>query len=284
MTHYPIIGGDVDNWYEVTDAVRPYNIRLFIGGHHHRNRDLRYGGIPGVLMHSNLYNKSGKPGYGVHEITKDSTRVYTQHIGGSKKQWTGFSLTESYYKRNGKAEKYPDFFVNKGYPQVEEQWVTKTGVGIYCSPAVEKGKVLIGDGMGYLTAYTLKDGKALWRSQSRKRIVGTPAVSEGVVVFGSADCKMYGLNAQNGNLLWTVETSEPVLRVVTINNDAAYIDTSDHTFRVINICNGEIKWTFTGVRGYVETKPLVMDSKVILDAWDNTLYALNKADDRELWK
>ena len=284
VTHYPMIEGDVDNWYEVTDAVRPYNIRLFIGGHYHRNRDLRYDGIPGVLMRSNLCDKDGKPGYGIYEITKDSIRVYTQRIGEPKKQWAGFSLTESYYERNGKAEKYPDFSVNKEYPQVKEQWITKTGVGIYCSPAVEKDKVFIGDDMGYLTAYALKDGKALWRFQSGKRIVGTPAVSEGIVVFGSADCKIYGLNAQNGNLLWTVETSEPVLGAVTIDNGTAYIGASDHTFRAINTCNGEIKWTFTGVKGYIETKPLVTDSKVIFGAWDNTLYALNKADGRELWK
>ena len=284
VTHYPMIEGDVDNWYEVTDAVRPYNIRLFIGGHYHRNRDLRYDGIPGVLMRSNLCDKDGKPGYGIYEITKDSIRVYTQRIGEPKKQWAGFSLTESYYERNGKAEKYPDFSVNKEYPQVKEQWITKTGVGIYCSPAVEKDKVFIGDDMGYLTAYALKDGKALWRFQSGKRIVGTPAVSEGIVVFGSADCKIYGLNAQNGNLLWTVETSEPVLGAVTIDNGTAYIGASDHTFRAINTCNGEIKWTFTGVKGYIETKPLVTDSKVIFGAWDNTLYALNKADGRKLWK
>ena len=284
VTHYPMIEGDVDNWYEVTDAVRPYNIRLFIGGHYHRNRDLRYDGIPGVLMRSNLCDKDGKPGYGIYEITKDSIRVYTQRIGEPKKQWAGFSLTESYYERNGKAEKYPDFSVNKEYPQVKEQWITKTGVGIYCSPAVEKDKVFIGDDMGYLTAYALKDGKALWRFQSGKRIVGTPAVSEGIVVFGSADCKIYGLNAQNGNLLWTVETYEPVLGAVTIDNGTAYIGASDHTFRAINTCNGEIKWTFTGVKGYIETKPLVTDSKVIFGAWDNTLYALNKADGRELWK
>ena len=284
VTHYPMIEGDVDNWYEVTDAVRPYNIRLFIGGHYHRNRDLRYDGIPGVLMRSNLCDKDGKPGYGIYEITKDSIRVYTQRIGEPKKQWAGFSLTESFYERNGKAEKYPDFSVNKEYPQVKEQWITKTGVGIYCSPAVEKDKVFIGDDMGYLTAYALKDGKALWRFQSGKRIVGTPAVSEGIVVFGSADCKIYGLNAQNGNLLWTVETSEPVLGAVTIDNGTAYIGASDHTFRAINTCNGEIKWTFTGVKGYIETKPLVTDSKVIFGAWDNTLYALNKADGRELWK
>lgn len=284
VTHYPMTEGDVDNWYEVTDAVRPYNIRLFIGGHYHRDRDLRYDGIPGILMRSNLRDKDEKPGYGIYEITEDSILVYTQRIGEPKRQWAAFSLTDSYYDRNGKAEKYPDFSVNKEYAQVQEQWIVQTGAGIYCSPAVEKDKVFVGDDLGRLTAYALKNGKKLWSFQSGKRIVGTPAVSEGIVVFGSADCKIYGLDAQNGNLLWTVEAAEPVLGAVTIENGIAYIGASDHTFRAVNIRTGEVKWAFAGVRGYIETKPLVTNNKVIFGAWDNTLYALNKADGKELWK
>ena len=284
VTHYPMTEGDVDNWYEVTDAVRPYNIRLFIGGHYHRDRDLRYDGIPGILMRSNLRDKDEKPGYGIYEITEDSILVYTQRIGEPKRQWAAFSLTDSYYGRNGKAQKYPDFSVNKEYAQVQEQWIVQTGAGIYCSPAVEKDKVFVGDDLGRLTAYALKNGKKLWSFQSGKRIVGTPAVSEGIVVFGSADCKIYGLDAQNGNLLWTVEAAEPVLGAVTIENSIAYIGASDHTFRAVNIRTGEVKWAFAGVRGYIETKPLVTDNKVIFGAWDNTLYALNKADGKELWK
>ena len=284
VTHYPMTEGDVDNWYEVTDAVRPYNIRLFIGGHYHRDRDLRYDGIPGILMRSNLRDKDEKPGYGIYEITEDSILVYTQRIGEPKRQWAAFSLTDSYYDRNEKAEKYPDFSVNKEYAQVQEQWIVQTGAGIYCSPAVEKDKVFVGDDLGRLTAYALKNGKKLWSFQSGKRIVGTPAVSEGIVVFGSADCKIYGLDAQNGNLLWTVEAAEPVLGAVTIENSIAYIGASDHTFRAVNIRTGEVKWAFAGVRGYIETKPLVTDNKVIFGAWDNTLYALNKADGKELWK
>ena len=65
--------------------------------------------------------------------------------------------------------------------------MVQTGAGIYCSPAVEKDKVFVGDDMGRLTAYALKNGKKLWSFESGKRIVGTPAVSEGIVVFGSAD-------------------------------------------------------------------------------------------------
>ena len=284
VTHYPLMDGDVDNWYEVTDAIRPYNIRLMIGGHYHSNRNLRYDGIPGILMRSNLRDKDNKPGYGIYEVTNDSILVYTQRIGEPKKQWAAFSLTQPYYDRNGKAEKYPDFTVNKTYPQVKEQWIVQTGAGIYCSPAIEKDKVFVGDDMGHLTAYTLKNSKKLWSFESDKRIVGTPAVSEGIVVFGSADRHIYGLNAKDGSLLWKVEATEPVLGAVTIENGIAYIGASDPAFRAIDIHTGKVIWAYTGVKGYIETKPLITEDKVIFGAWDNTLYALNKADGKELWK
>ena len=284
VTHYPLKDGDVDNWYEVTDAVRPYNVRMFIGGHYHSNRNQRYDGIPGILMRSNLRDKDGKQGYGVYEVTEDSIKVYCQRVGEQPVQWAEFSLTESYYDRNGKADKYPDFSVNKEFSKVKEQWIVQTGVGIYCSPAVEGDKVFVGDDMGYLTAYTLKNGKKLWNFQSGKRIIGTPAVSEGIVVFGSADRNIYGLNAMNGQLLWKVEAKEPVIGAVTIDSGIAYVGASDHTFRAIDIHTGKVVWSYDKVKGYIETKPLIADNKVIFGAWDNTLYALDKTNGKELWK
>ena len=284
VTHYPMKDGDVDNWYEVTDAVRPYNIRLFIGGHYHANRNERYDGIPGILMRSNLRDKDGKQGYGIYEVTSDSIKVFTQRIGEPAKQWASFSLTEQYYDRQGKAEKYPDFSVNQEYSKTKEQWVVQTGVGIYCSPAVEKDKVFVGDDLGCLTAYALKNGKKLWSFASGKRIVGTPAVSEGIVVFGSADRNIYGLNAADGSLRWKVEAAEPVLGAVTIHEGIAYVGASDKTFRAIDVQTGKVVWSYDQVKGYIETKPLIADNKVIFSAWDNTLYALDKATGKEIWK
>lgn len=284
VTHYPMMEGDVDNWYEVTDAVRPYNVRLFIGGHYHANKNLRYDGIPGILVRSNLRDKDEKQGYAIYEITNDSILVYNQRIGEEKEQWASFSLTESYFDHEGKADKYPDFSVNDEYTQVKEQWIVQTGAGIYCSPAVDKDKVFVGDDMGHLTAYSLKKGKKLWTFESKKRIVGTPAASEGVVVFGSADRNIYGLNAKDGSLLWKVEATEPVLGAVSIDKGIAFIGASDQTFRAINIHTGEIVWTYSEVKGYIESKPLISDNKVIFGAWDNTLYALDQKTGKELWK
>lgn len=138
--------------------------------------------------------------------------------------------------------------------------------------------------MGVLTCYALKNGKKLWSFQSGKRIVGTPAVADGIVVFGSADRNIYGLNSKDGSLLWTVKAGEPVLGAVTIDNGIAYIGASDHTLRAIDVRTGKVIWAYNGVKGYIETKPLVTTDKVIFGAWDNTLYALNKSDGKELWK
>ena len=284
VTHYPLKDGDVDNWYEVTDAVRPYNVRLFIGGHYHANQVHRYDGIPGVLMRSNLRDKDNKQGYGIYEVTSDSIKVFTQRIGEPAKQWASFSLTEEYYDHQGKAEKYPDFSVNQEYAKAKEQWVVQTGAGIYCSPAVENDQVFVGDDLGCLTAYALKNGKKLWSFVSGKRIVGTPAVSQGIVVFGSADRTIYGLNAADGSLRWKVNAAEPVLGAVTIHEGIAYVGASDKTFRAIDIQTGKVVWSYDQVKGYIETKPLIVDNKVIFSAWDNTLYALDKNTGKEIWK
>lgn len=283
-THYPMMEGDVDNWYQVTDAVRPYNVRLFIGGHYHRDRELRYDGIPGVLVRSNLRDREGKPGYGIYEVTEDSIRVYTQRIGEQPVRWAGFSLEKDYYDPQGKAEKYPDFSVNQTYDKVKREWLIQTGVGIYCSPAVGHGQVFVGDDLGQLTAYRMKDGRKGWTFHTGKRIVGGPAVKDETVVVGSADGHIYGLNAATGELRWKVTAAGPVLGAITIDGDKAYVGASDGTFRAIQIQTGEVVWSYTGVKGYVECQPLIDGDNVVFGAWDNTLYALNKHTGKEVWK
>ncbi len=284
VTHYPLQDGDVDNWFDVTDAVRPYNIRTFLGGHYHNNLFFSYDGIPGILNRSTLRANQPAGGYSIYDVTADSILVYEHKIGGEMEQWLSLSLTASYYDLEGAPDKYPDFSVNETYIQVEEQWLVETGVGIYSSPALYKDQVFVGDDMGYLTSYSLQDGSKQWSFASGNRIVGTPAAADGVVVFGSADRYIYGLDTRSGRELWKVAAREPVLGAVTIEKGIAYIGASDHTFRAIDTKTGHVIWAYTGVKGYIETKPLVYEDKVIFGAWDNTLYALNKTNGKELWK
>lgn len=284
VTHYPILEGDVDNWYELTDAVKPYNIRLFIGGHYHRNKQFTYDGIPGVLIRTNLRDIDALPGYGIYEVSPDSIIVYQQRIGEKKQRLCAYNLTQQLFSHDKKADKYPDFSVNKTYPNVKRKWCVQTGTAIYSSPVVEGNRVFVGDDAGILTAYNLKTGKKLWAYQSGNRIVGTPAAQNGIVVFGSADQYIYGIDAKNGSLKWRVQAKAPVLGAVTIQQGIAYIGSSDHIFRAIDIQNGKVVWTYNKVKGYVETKPLVTNNQVIFGAWDNTLYSLDKHNGHENWR
>lgn len=284
ITHYPLKDGDVDNWYEVTDALRPYNIRAVLGGHYHKNMTFTYDGIPGILNRSTLRGKELKGGYNLYELTSDSIHVSEHRIGEAPVQWTSLPLKKALFEKNGSADKYPDYNINAQFPQVNNAWLVESGVGIYSSPAVTNDHLFVGDDMGRLTAYELRSGKYLWDFKSGRRIVGSPAVADGIVVFGSADKFIYGIASHSGEKLWQIETEAPVLGAVTIEQGIAFIGASDYTFRAIDIHTGQVKWTYQGIKGYIETKPLITEKTVVFGAWDNTLYALNKEDGKEVWK
>ena len=284
VTHYPLQDGDVDNWYDVTDAIRPYNIKVVLGGHYHRNLLFSYDGIPAIINRSNLRGKDRVGGYSVFDVKADSILAYEHKIGGELTKWAGYSLNKNYYSAENSGYKRPDYSVNSEYKRVKESWVVETGAGIYSSPVVYNRNVYVGDDLGYLSCYALKNGKKKWYFKSGNRIVGTPNADNGVVVFGSADKNIYGINAKNGKLIWKFQANEAVLGAVTIADGVAYIGASDHTFRALDVKTGKLRWEYTDVKGYVETKPLLYQDKVIFGAWDNNLYALDKTTGKELWK
>jgi outer membrane protein assembly factor BamB len=63
-----------------------------------------------------------------------------------------------------------------------------------------------------------------------------------------------------------------------------YIGSSEGSFRALDLASGKPVWQFDGLAGFVETKPLVYDGKVIFGAWDQYLYALDGKTGKLAWK
>lgn len=285
VTHYPIQTGDVDNWYEVTDAVRPYNIRAFIGGHYHQNRLLNYEDIPAFLCRSSLHDKEDQTsGYTIFHVTNDSILSYEKKVNTAPVQWGGYDLHHTYFKADNTSYPRPDYTVNDTYPNVEMVWSQNIKNAIYSSPIVDKNKIYLGDDSGIFYCLSANNGEIIWQYQTGNRIVGTAAVAKGVVVFGSADHSIYGLNASTGQLLWKVDAEEPVLGSAAIHKHTAYIGASDHTFRAIDIRNGQLLWTYNDIQGYMESRPFIYKDQVYFGAWDENMYALNTKDGTLRWK
>ena len=284
VTHYPITKGDIDNWSEATDAIRKLNVKVFIGGHYHRNRALFYDGIPGFLSRSNLKDGNGKTGYSLCHVTADSLTIAEKNPGEAPRQWGGISLKKQYYDPQGHADEYPDFSSNATYAsKVGEVWRIKSGRSIYTSATCWKDRVFVGDVTGLMTAYDKATGKECWHFQADKKIVGTPAVVSGTLVFGSTGDLIYGLDARTGRELWQIKTDLPIMGAVASDGKTAYIGGSDHKMHAIDARTGKERWTFDGVKGYIVTRPLLTQGMVVFGAWDSKLYALNQQDGSLLW-
>lgn len=291
VTHYPLLKGDVDNWFQVTDLLRHYNVRLCIGGHYHSLRNLSYDGIPGLLLRSNIREQDTGTGFGIYDVNRDSISLVVMNSKTGAVPFATYSMRGPIYDVDGNkldpdagAKEYPDSSDNVTYSQVKRVWLNQSDVSIYSTPAVEGKSVFVGDDAGCVTAYRLNDGKRLWAYQTGARIVGSPAAYKRILVVPSADGYIYGLKTSNGKVCWKLKTEAPVLGAVTIKDGIAYVGGSDHCMRAIEVRSGNVLWKYADVEGYIETKPLVTDKHVVFGAWDMYLYALNVADGSLQWK
>ncbi len=285
VSHMPMLPEDVDNCFDVTDAVRSFPVQAFLNGHYHRNRFETYDGIPGFVNITNLRQKGHTAGqYNEYDVTADSLIAYTHPVGLPRYRWAAIALGQ----RLGPAAVAtsplrPDFSVNEAYPMVKETWQVALRAGIYSSPAVDKQRIVVADNLGRLTCFD-HQGRQRWQYTTGARIIGTPAIGRGVVVAGSADGFIYGLDARQGTLRWKVRTQRPVVSAVTIRGGIAYVGSGDHIFRAIRVKDGTILWSRQGIRGYVETRPLVNRRMVVFGDWANTVYALRRKDGNPLWE
>jgi outer membrane protein assembly factor BamB/predicted phosphohydrolase len=282
ITHYPLLTGDVDNWYDMTDVIRKYNVQCMLNGHYHRNVVLNYDEIPGVVNRSILRAKDKTGGYTIYTIS-DSIRVFEKKTGKEEEKWLTLPFETKRYDAPNLALR-PSFEINKTNKTLSEVWRLNTRIAIYSTPAVTNNTVYFGDDFGYMNAVSLKNGVPVWKFKTGSRIISSPAVSSGKVVFGSTDGTVYCLNSQNGILIWKYETKKAVMGCPLIQNDTVFIGGSDGCFRALNLKNGYQFWQFCDLKNYVETKPVAAGNKIYFGAWDTNFYALNRIDGKLAWK
>lgn len=309
ITHYPI-DASVANWYEFLDRAKKYNTQVILFGHGHRNKSDDLEGVPGVMGRSSLRRDRPNGGYNIVEIQNDSMSFFervTVEINESAIKevspihqevsvatryapraaptaWHKISLTNRNFIIDPITYKRPDFSINQKYPGVKMKWTFDTEYTVAATPAVWKDYVVVGNRAGMVYGLSANDGKKQWIFQAKESIFSSPEIADGKVVFGSSDENIYCLNVEDGKLIWQFSTQAPVVAAPRIENGIVYIGGSDGKFRAIMLNSGELLWDYDGVAGFVETKPLIHQDKVIFGAWDTYLYALNKKDGSLAWK
>jgi outer membrane protein assembly factor BamB/Icc-related predicted phosphoesterase len=284
VTHYPIDDG-IANWFVALDILKQHNIQAALCGHIHRNNKASFEGVPGIMGRSNLRGNADAGGYTIVEV-KDGQMTFSERDlpGETKAPWHSIPLEKHDFASDTNKYPRPDFSVNARYPGVKETWRVDTGCTIASSPAVWKDLAIAGDASGVLRAVDLASGAERWRFKTAGAIYSTPDTSGDLAVIASTDGRIYALHARDGTEAWRFETQRPIVASPRIANGLVFIGSSEGKFRALNLKSGKLVWEFSGLDGFVETKPLVYDNKVIFGAWDEHLYALDAASGKLAWK
>lgn len=277
INHYPLDNG-LNNWYEAIDRIKKRNILFAMCGHGHANKRYNWDGITGVMGRSNLRAKEEMGAYNLIDMYPDKAVYQLRYPNGKvDAPWLSFAFEKP---KEGKYER-PDYSETASDKKV---WEFEDDSDLGAGFAGYKKLIITGNTQGKVYALHLRTGKKVWETQTGGKVYSTPAVAGKVVVVGSSDHFIYGLAATSGAVLWKVEAQKAVLGSPLIHDGVAYIGASDGIFRAIDVKSGAVRWTFDKVKGYVSSKPLYYQDKIIFGSWSNGFYALDPKSGKLIWE
>lgn len=283
ITHYPV-DPSIDNWFELLNRVKKFNVQAILCGHGHANRSMIFEGVPGVMGRSNLRARDSIGGFNI-VLAKNDTLSFAERVTDcyTKKPWQFLPILKRSFAKDTTTYQRPDFSVNKTYKSTKSQWIYKTGWTVAAAAAITSKNVLVGDASGTLTCLSLANGKPVWKFKTTGPIYSTPTVTQKDVFIGSGDGNIYCVDLTKGTLRWKTPTDGPVLGTPLIEGERVYIGASDRKIRALDIKDGRVIWSYDSLQGFVEAKPLLYQNKVIVGAWDSHLYALDASNGRIVW-
>ena len=143
VTHYPLDPG-IDNWYEMTDRLKKFNVQAVLVGHGHSNRAMKFEGLPGVMGRSNLRARQPLGAYTIVDVRADSVLFSERSPGGAtKSSWHKLALGKHDYSADTTKYTRPDYAVNKECQNVKTRWSVKSGYTIASTPAVWENYVRV---------------------------------------------------------------------------------------------------------------------------------------------
>lgn len=282
VNHYPV-DNSLDNWYEITDRLKKYNIQYTICGHGHQNKAYDFEGIPATMGRSNLRANDAVGGYNIVTMAKDSVFFATKKPAGELAPvWRKIALKP--FVDNGKTYERPSYAINQTYARTKAVWTYHSNANVVNTPAYTNTLVIFGNSLGNVEALNRNNGKLVWSFKTKGAIYSSPAVSGNLVVLGSGDGNIYALNTTNGKLVWKVAAQKSVLGSPVIQDGKVYIGASDNSFQCLDLKTGKSIWKFNEIEGTIVDKPLIYQGKVIFGSWGRYLYALGLKTGSLQWK
>lgn len=281
VNHYPM-DNSLNNWFEVMDALRPYNVQLMLCGHGHNNRAMNFEGVNAAMCRSNLRAKKDFGGYNIITVNSDSIWFQERIVSGETKQpWLSYS-TKSRTEWNADPPR-PDFSGNLNHPFVLEEWSVQETSDMGSGMFLSDNMLFYTNTAGEIKAANIENGKTVWIYKTDGKIYSTPTVYKNTVWCASSDSYVYGVDVKNGKLKHKLKTNKAVVSSPACANERVMVAGGDGVCRAWNVNTGKLVWQFDSVKNFVVTRPLVKDGVLFFGSWGNEFYALDTDTGKSRW-
>ena len=282
VNHYPM-NNTLNNWFEVMDALKPYNVKTILCGHGHNNRKYNFEGVNAAMLRSNLRAKKEYGGYNIVTVTSDSI-IFQERIvtGETLEPWLAYSTQgRPQWEENPPR---PDYSINDNHAYVKEIWAIEEDGDMGGGMALHENSLTYTTTKGEVKNVDAKTGEEKWSYLTNGKIYSTPTVCDDKVWISSTDKYLYGLELQSGNHQFIFTNSRSVVASPVCDKELVILPGIDGKCTAWNRTNGQKVWQFDQIENFVLTRPLVKDGVVYFGSWGNEFYAINTTTGKLKWK
>lgn len=181
----------------------------------------------------------------------------------------------------------------------EVVWQVDIGVGsaddapILSGPVVAAGQVIAMDAEATVSAFSVADGRRVWRAALAPRDErdgswgGGVAFSDGKIYAATGFAQVVSLDAKTGEELWRQSVTGPMRAAPTVAGDRVFVVTHDNQLHALDAADGELLWTHTGI---VEAagllggaSPAAAGDIVVAPYSSGEIFALRVENGRPVW-
>ncbi|MCE5205208.1 MAG: PQQ-binding-like beta-propeller repeat protein [Porphyromonadaceae bacterium] len=281
VNHYPMDNG-LNNWFEVMDVLRTYNVKLMLCGHGHVHRAMNFEGIPAAMCRSNLRAKETVGGYTLITVNADSIILQERKSSGETiPPWLNSPASgRPSWKLNPQR---PDYSMNHHHPFVSEGWSLQEQSDMGSGMVLKGKKLFYTNTAGEVKAIDAGNGRPVWTFKTGGKIYSTPTLNGNTVWCASSDSYLYGLDIHTGGLRYRLKNDKAVVSSPVCSVNRVMVAGGDGHCRAWNTTTGDLIWDFDSVKNFVVTRPLVKDGVIYFGSWGNEFYAIDIETGKSRW-
>lgn len=293
FVHHPL--NDTDNGFFITNLLSSSNVIAAFVGHGHKNQIFEYNELPCVMARSTLsYDKNLKKdkgyGFNIVEINADSIKFFETDSTNTPKFWGG--INRVYKNKIRKIDSLQ--FINYGSKII---WQYDLNATVISGPLSFKDNLYIATYEGKLYGFG-SYGDKLFEFDTEGKIVSSPGGGDDFIIVGNVDGDLYTLDAKSGMPQQTMSVGEPItsaiisfkyagnveLMIPSPTNSCFALGTGYGKFLCYDLHSLQILWENSNAKGMIETKPLIINNRIIYGSWDNFLYMIDARNGLMIWR